>query len=426
MAITAKEYTTRPYNNTLQGMTYDYFGISMNSKERHEARYQRRKMAREQKRRLKLDRYDDFNRLSSPAALRKANWDTRKGVMFKASVIRYNMHYYRNSTQQSRDMRAGKDMRLGFYEFDVKERGKVRHIHSLHYAERVIRRSVCINALVPILSNNLIYDNGASLKGKGVKFAADRCETHLHKYFRGTGSNEGYVVVVDFQGYFNNIQHSPLYAILDRYLHDMMLNAISKGFIEATNWGKPKEKQGVGLYIGPEDSQIFAVAYPNSIDHIIKDSWQIKPYNRYMDDSYIIVKDKDTAQQILKRLFIEYDRLGIIPNAKKTQIIKLSKGFTFLKTRYFLTETGKVIRKPDHAAITRERRKLKRQHKLYLSGELTLEQVTQSYMSWRGSMKQRDAHRSILSMDGLYYDLFGVTPWKKNKKRRKYQHGKQS
>lgn len=363
-----------------------------------------------------MDYYDDFNRLSAPAAIRRSHWDARSGVMFKASVIRYDAHAYRNSVWQSHDLRAEKDTRQGFYTFIIIERGKRRVIHSLHYAERVIRRSVCTNALVPILSSNLIYDNGASLKGKGVSHAANRCETHLHRFYRETGGNDGYVIVIDFKGYFDHIQHGPLFDILDRYLLDPRLNRLAKGFVTATDADKPDDEKGVGLYIGPEDSQIFAVAYPNSIDHKIKDQWRIKPYNRYMDDSYIIVKDKETAQAILAALLVEYDRLGIIPNRKKTQIVKLSKGFSFLKTRYFLTTSGKVIRKADHKAIVRERRKLKKQHHLYMEGVMTLEQVVQSYMSWRGSMLQRDAYRSVLSMDQLFFDLFGETPWKKKKK----------
>ena len=394
----------------------------MNSTERHEARYQRRKAAREKKRRKKLAYYDDFNRLSSPAAIRRSHWDTRKGVTFKASVLRYDVNAYKYSIRQSNALRNEKETRQGFYTFSIYERGKRRDIHSLHYAERVIRRSVCTNALVPILSSNLIYDNGASLKGKGVSFSADRCETQLHKFFRENGSNDGYVIVVDFKGYFDHIQHGHLFDILDRYLLDPRLNRISKGFVSATDMDKPDDEKGIGLYIGPEDSQIFAIAYPNSIDHKIKDQWGIKPYNRYMDDSYIIVKEKSTAQGVLKKLLVEYAGMGIIPHPKKTQIVKLSKGFSFLKTRYYLTKTGKVIRKADHKAITRERRKLKKQYRLYTEGVMTLEQVTQSYMSWRGSILTRDAYKSVLSMDSLFFSLFAETPWKhKNKKKSKWR-----
>lgn len=387
----------------------------MTSAERHEARYQRRKAAREAKRREKLDYYDSFERVIKPTALLRANWDSRKGVTFKASVARFDAHTYHNSFLLSHDLRAGRKIHEGFYAFTVIERGKERQIHSLHYRERVVRRSVCINALVPILSSNLIYDNGASLKGKGVSFSADRCETHLHRFFRETGSNVGWVIVIDFKGYFDNILHQPLYEIFDRYIHDQNLNRLCRQFVSATDAERPKEKHGKGLFIGPEDSQIYAVAYPNSIDHRIKDSWQIKYYGRYMDDSYIIVRTKAEAQTILKNLLIEYAKLGIIVSPKKTQIVKLEKGFKFLKTRYFLTSTGRVIRKPDRDGITRERRKLKKQYKLCLSGEMTDQQVIRSYMSWRGAILQRDSYRTVRSMDALFYRLFGLKPWRKNK-----------
>lgn len=383
----------------------------MNSKERHEARYQRRKAARESKRLERLGKYDDFDRLSSVPALLHGNWEARQGVMFKASVIRYNVNQYRNAVRQSKDLRAGKDIRQPFYVFDIRERGKLRHIHSLHYAERVIRRSVCTNALVPVLSNGLIYDNSASLEGKGVSFAASRCEAHLHRFFRETGSNEGYVAIIDFKGYFDHILHDPLKEIIDGAFRDKRIVNLSYGFIDATNNDKPPEMRGQGLYIGPEDSQIYAVAYPNRIDHLIKDDLRQRYYARYMDDSYIIHKDKAALKAILARLMEEYARYGIIPNPKKTQIVKLSKGFTFLKTRYYLTETGHVVKKPDHDCIVRERRKLKKLHRLHEAGEVTLDQVSQSYMSWRGAILKRDAHRTVWHMDKLFFSLYGHRPW---------------
>lgn len=391
----------------------------MNSAERHEARYQRRKAAREKKRREKLDKYDNMEHVASIPALLHANWDSKKGVMFKASVARYNRNAFINAAKQSKALLAGKDVRQGFHHFTIIERGKERKIHSLHYGERVIRRSVCINALVPILSSNLIYDNGASLKGKGVGFSADRCEAHLHRYFREHGSNEGYVITIDFKSYFDNIPHEPLKAYIDRYVLDPQLNRLTDQFIEAPDLDRPPEEHGKGLYIGPEDSQIYAVAYPNDIDHLIKDKWRQKYFDRYNDDSVLIVPDKETAHRLYDALMVEYERKGIIPNRKKTQIVKLSRGFTFLKTKYFLTDTGKVVRKTDHAGIVRERRKLKKQYRFYIKGEMTLDQITQSFMSWRGSALKRNAYRSVHCMDTLYYGFFKAKPWKKTKKRSK-------
>lgn len=393
----------------------------MTSEERHEKRYQRRKAAREQKRREMLKQYDDFNVVASTGALIQAHLESRRGVLWKASVIRYDANMLKYSGMQSKDLYAGIFKCKGYYFFIIIERGKVREIHSLHYSDRVVRRSACTNALVPILSHNLIYDNGASLKGKGVSFSAKRCETHLHRHYRKMSGNDGYIVIVDFKNYFGNILHDKLFTMIDRYIHDPRLNGLAKSFVYSSNPYKSANDKGRGLFIGPEDSQIFAIAFPNAIDHLIKDQWQQKFYNRYMDDSYIIFKTKEEAREYLHLLTAEYEKWGIVVNPRKTQIVKLSHGFTFLKTKYYLTETGKVIKKPDHKAIVRERRKLKKQKRLYDTGEMTLEQVSQSYMSWRGSMKSRNAYRSIHSMDKLFYALFGITPWKdkKSKKRGK-------
>ncbi|MBO4738813.1 MAG: hypothetical protein J5606_04545, partial [Bacteroidales bacterium] len=93
-----------------------------------------------------------------------------------------------------------KDIRRGFIEFDICERGKMRHIRSVHFSERVVQKSLCTNVLYPVLTNNLITDNGASQKGKGTHFATQRLIKYLHKYYRKYG-NDGYVLSLDFKSY---------------------------------------------------------------------------------------------------------------------------------------------------------------------------------------------------------------------------------
>jgi hypothetical protein len=397
----------------------------MNSKERHELRYQRRKAAREARRRVRLDPYDNFTNVASISSLITANFESRRSVLWKASAARYNMHFYRNAVLSHNALMENVSIHRGFYVFDIMERGKPRHIHSLHYSERVIRRSLCTNALVPILSHNLIYDNGASLEGKGITFSINRTAAMLHRYYRTYGSNDGYVLVIDFRKYFDNIRHDKLKEIVDRYVLNSQLNTLVKSIIDTANYDKTPDEQGKGLYIGPEDSQILAIAYPNSIDHKIKDQWSVRYFNRYMDDSIIVHPSKDAVVQFRDALFVEYEKMGIIPNPKKTQIVKLSRGFTFLKTKFFLTDTGKVIMKPAHDSIVRERRKLKKFKRFHDSGEMTLKQIEQSYMSWRGFILQKNAYLSVHSMDELFYSLFGTRPWRNiKKKRRKSKHGR--
>jgi len=387
----------------------------MTSADRHEIRYQRRKSNRLKKKLEYNCKYDDIEVAASTENLIHAHWDSKKGVMWKASPARYDKNYLRNASKLSKELLNGRYRCSGFFSFRIVERGKPREIHSLHYSERVVRRSVCINSLVPILSHNLIHDNGASLKDKGISFANKRCEKHLHSYFRKYKDNEGYVLVIDFKGYFGNIRHDKLIENLSNMISDDRLLELCKKFIRAS--AGDKEDEDKGLYIGPEDSQIFAVSYPNKIDHLIKDCWGIKYYARYNDDSYIIHRSKEELKEIKNKLFDVYTEYGIIPNPKKTQIIKLSKGFTFLKTKYYLTKNGKLVRKPCKDSIVRQRRKLKKFNEFMKLGQMNIKQIEQSYMSWRGYIEYKDSRRTVYNMDKLYFSLFGQKPWLNKRKR---------
>ena len=129
-------------------------------------------------------------------------------------------------------------------------------------------------------------------------------------------------------------------------------------------------------------------------------------YGRYMDDFYLIHESKDYLQVCLLLIEGKCAELGIELNPRKTRVVKLTRGFTWLKKRIFYTETGRIVVKPCRDSITRERRKLKKMARMVADGIMTHEQAEQSYQSWRGGMKRLDAHRSVLAMDALYRSLF--------------------
>lgn len=379
-----------------------HFDSVMTSEERREKRYQRRKAAREAKRRAAVGKYDNFERLASISALIVAHWEAQRGVMWKASPVRYDSRYLKNAVKIHRMLMQGKDIRQGFFNFSIVERGKRRNVHSLHYMERVIRRSVCINGLVPLLSRGLIYDNGASLKGKGVSFAVQRTVKHLQDHYKKYGT-EGYALVIDFKSFFNYIVHSKLFEEIDLRITDERIRWLARLFITATGES--------GLYIGPEDSQIFAIAYPNRIDHIIKDVWRLLGYERYMDDSHILHQSKADLLKIRDKLFELYAENGIVANPKKTQVVKLTRGFTYLKIKFILCENGHVVCKPCRQSIVRERRKLKSFARFEAKGILTPKQTNEQYLSWRGAILKKDAYRSVKSLDARFYKLFNRKPW---------------
>ena len=157
--------------------------------------------------------------------------------------------------------------------------------------------------------------------------------------------------------------------------------------------------------------KINAVMLPNRADHYAKEVLRIRGYGRYMDDTYLLHHSIAYLEECLEKLRTIYSEYGIVINEKKTKIVDLKHGFTFLKTHFYITETGRIIKKPCRDSITRERRKLKRQAALVASGVLTFDEVRRSYASWRGSMSHRDAYRTVQSMDRLFNGLF-IDQWK--------------
>ena len=110
---------------------------------RKEARYQRRKAAREQKKQVRYGECDRMENIASYKSLYRANRKSMRNVSWKASVQRYQMNLLRNLEETRKKLLAGEEVTRGFVEFDTMERGKVRHIRSVHYSERVAQRSTC-------------------------------------------------------------------------------------------------------------------------------------------------------------------------------------------------------------------------------------------------------------------------------------------
>ena len=70
------------------------------------------------------------------------------------------------------------------------------------------------------------------------------------------------------------------------------------------------------------------------IDNFIKIVKGVKFYGRYMDDGYIIHKDKEFLNQLIIDISEKAKSIGITINNKKTRICKLSEYWRFLQTQY--------------------------------------------------------------------------------------------
>ena len=348
-----------------------------------------------------LKPYDDFSQITSADNLYTSFKRSRRGVAWKESVQRYEANALRNIAGTRRKLLAGENIQSGFVEFYLRERGKIRHIKSVHISERVVQKCLCDYALVPVLSRPLIYDNGASMKGKGVRFALRRLVVHLSRFYRANGfSNAGYALLVDFKRFFDSVRHDILFGLLDRHVADPRLRELTRRFVSVFG-------DGVSLGLGSQVSQISAMFYPNSLDHFIKEKLRVKYYGRYMDDLYLIHADKNHLKYCLREIEKICASLAITVNKKKTRIVKLENGVEFLKGKYALLETGKILKLPGRESAARMRRKLKKFKPLAEAGKMGYGDVRAAYQSWRGNyMRRFHAYHRVGFMDRLYNGLF--------------------
>lgn len=390
---------------------------------RREARYQRRCQKRKEKRDQALAQYNSLERIVDFNSLKRANKRSAKNVGWKESVQRYQMSMLRNFDEIRNKVLNGEDISLGFVEFNLCERGKTRHIRSVHFKERVCQRSLCDNSLVPILSNSLIYDNTACQDGKGVEFAIERLETHLHKYYRHYHTNEGWILLFDFHSFFDSIDHEILIKdirskVANKEIADLVESLIRPfGYPFALgNWrhndrrNADREYIGKGLGLGSQVSQISAVSYPSRIDHYMKEVLRVKYYGRYMDDGYMLFHSKDDAQIALNELKWLCKEYKLILNESKVQIAKLSRKFTYLKVRFTLTDTGKVYKQLTRKNVNNIKNRLTKLKPIFDSGALPECDLQQAYASWKGYALMRGAKKQVWEMDKLYRSLFGVEP----------------
>ncbi|GMO59850.1 MAG: hypothetical protein Ta2A_05870 [Treponemataceae bacterium] len=174
----------------------------MTSAERRLARYTRRQEARQAKHDRYAKQFDDYGVLTDADNLCRAFRKAKRGVSWKESVQRFEASLFSNIASLRRKLLAGESVQSGFVEFTLRERGKIRHIKSVHISERIVQKVLSDEVLVPLLSKPLIHDNGASIKGKGTHFALRRLIGHLSRYYRRNKTNEGYALLIDFRKFF--------------------------------------------------------------------------------------------------------------------------------------------------------------------------------------------------------------------------------
>lgn len=335
--------------------------------------------------------------------LNDAFYDCSKISWWKEGTQRYKVNLLINNTKLQSDVRNHRYKVSLTTKFQINERGKPRDIEAPAKRDRVLQKVLCKYILIPYITKPLIYDNYASIKNRGTSFARKRVDILLRRFVNQYGG-DGYVVQIDIRKYFENIDHDILKNMIHPYIKEPpeIIKLVDYMVDTSSNSNK-------GLNLGAEAPQIFAIFYLNQMDQYFKTVLGVKFYGRYVDDIIIFAKTKMEAKFYLQEAEKQLTLLKLEINKKKTHITKLSHGFTFLQIKYHV-DGKKIIKRPTHNKIVRERRRLKKYKEKYENGLLTEFDIHNYYKSWRNAIVKDCKHskRTIKSMDLLYKNLFPV------------------
>lgn len=378
--------------------------------------------------------------------LYKAYKASIKGSKWKETTQRFMMNFLRYIFDIQEDI-LNRTLQNGpVQEFSLSERGRVRPITSIPIRDRIVRHVLCDDILLPEVKKHIIYDNCASIKGRGISQQRNRFEVHLRKFYKLYG-NEGWILFGDFSKFYDNIIHEiakrELLSLFDDdEFINWLLTLIFDGFkidvsymsdeeyamCEETLFNKleyraiPKSElrgskwMAKSVNIGDQLSQIIGIYYPNRIDTYVKYVRSQKFYGRYMDDWYIMNTSKEELMDLLDNISAIAKELGIHINMKKTRIVKISSTYKFLQIKYSLTKDGKVIKRINPSRVTSMRRKLKKLAVKVKAGELSYENIENMFRGWMGSYYKLLSKQQRTNLIELYEDLFDKVITVVNKK----------
>ena len=338
-----------------------------------------------------------------------------RGVRWKASVQRFEINKLMWVSKLSNQIADKTYKSMGFKRFDVNERGKIRHIQSVHISERVVQKALCNYALKPYLLPELIYDNSASQEGKGTEFSLKRLKKHLTRHYQRYGL-EGGILIMDYHDYFGQIPHDIVINQIESLLPDDSVNYFVELFIDCFAGDK-------GLGLGSEISQLAAILYPTPVDKYI--AARSNDNARYMDDSYSISDNIEVLRQLKDDIDTECTKLGIQLNQKTRIYLFKSDCFEYLKKRIRLEPGGKVSMRLTRKNVRSQRKYINSMKDDVISGCRPGTSPKESYTCWRGYAKKYNAYKTIGTMDKYYSKTMKeVSNVNQRGKRDQRDHGK--
>ena len=361
---------------------------------------------------------EKYEKAVSLNELCKAAKQCKKGVAWKTIPMEYYI------TRVTSCNRLRKEILAGTYKVHPGQiiqiyKPKRRTATAPWFKDRVWQRSMCNNGVYDDLVRGFITDNIACQKEKGTDMAIRHVVKMLQMLHESAPDKPVYGTHLDVKKYFPSTPHS-LIKEMDskritepefiKYLYEIIDNSKdprTSEEIAADSFGE----RGTGL--GSQINQLHQVALLDPLDHIII---KICPcYIRYNDDFLLLNHEKEVIKKC-RKIIEEYLHSMGLEMTDKTGIFKASNGFYYLRKRFILRDTGKIIIRLHPRALAEERYILRAFKKAIDEGNRSMEDLQRHYQSVIANMEYA-GDAPIRAMDKYYTQLFRQKPVYKRKRR---------
>ncbi len=337
----------------------------------------------------------DFEKVVDFGNLYQAYLKSKSGKGFSKSSQKFQAVALDGIYQIKRRLETKTYQVSKYNEFTIYE-PKERVIKACSFVDKIVQHSLCDNVLISRLSKEFIQTNYAGQIGKGTLYGLDCLKAQMYLAYQKYGY-DCWIVKADISKFFYNIDHNILKAIVGYFIEDKDVCWLCEKFINST--------EGLGLPLGNQISQVFALLYLSGLDHFITGELGVKYYGRYMDDFYLIVPNKEYAKWCLSAIYKFVYTLGLELNGK-TQIIPFKNGIKFCGFHTYMTSDGKVIRKLKNENKCTTKKKFKKMVGLVKNEKLSKEKFYESYNAWKNHISHGNCVKLGYEMDRYVEGLF--------------------
>lgn len=300
---------------------------------------------------------------------------------------------------QLKRLLATKQYSVAPYNSFIVHEPKERIIEAGAFKDKIVQHSLCDNVLLPLLKDEFIQTNVAGQKNKGTLYGLNCLKSHMLSAYQKYG-HDCWILKADIHKYFYSIKHNILKDILQYHVGSGDIWWLCEKFIDSCH-----ADVGVGLPLGNQITQVFALLYLSGLDHFITGELGVSFYGRYMDDFYLIIHTKEHARECLESIQVFIQSLGLELN-QKTQIIPFKNGIKYCGFHSYVTKNGKYIRKLTNERKRAAQKRYRKMVRLVLDGKMEEQTFKKSYQAWKNHISHGNCVKLGHAMDQYIQNIF--------------------